>query len=128
MNFLEAEVVGESMSGVRGEGFSFPLPQHLSAAVSNRGIRKVLVGLRPEHFSVQGAGGTTSSVFAPIELEVTVAEYIGSSQFLAARVAGVPVTASVEVGPDSSPLESGQYLFDTSRIHLFEKETGDAIT
>ena len=128
MNFLEAEVVGESMSGVRGEGFSFPLPQHLSAAVSNRGIRKVLVGLRPEHFSVQGAGGTTSSVFAPIELEVTVAEYIGSSQFLAARVAGVPVTASVEVGPDSSPLESGQYLFDTSRIHLFENETGDAIT
>ena len=40
---------------------------------------------------------------------------------------GTPVTASIEVEADSPPLGSGQYLFDTSRLFLFDSETGEAI-
>lgn len=127
MNFLDAEIVDEGGLRVRGEGFKLPLPGRLQQAVDATSSRAVTVGLRPEHFSIDGVGGTSESQFAPIDLEVAVAEYIGSSQFLAAKVAESPVTAAIEVGPDSAPLESGSYRFDTSRLYLFDKETGQAI-
>lgn len=127
MNFLDAELIDEAGLRVRGQGFDLPLPTHLHDAAKQNGAQAITVGLRPEHFTIDGAGGTSESQFAPINLEVTVAEYIGSSQFLAARIGSTPVTASIEVGPDSAPLTSGAYRFDTSRLYLFDKETDQAI-
>ncbi len=127
MNFLDGEIVDEGGLRVRGEGFELPLPAKLQSAIQAHGADAVTVGLRPEHFSIDGAGGTQESVFAPIDLEVAVAEYIGSSQFLAANIAGKHMTAAIEVGPDSAPLTSGSYRFDTSRLYLFDRENGQAI-
>ena len=127
MNFLDAELTGGEEPHVQGRGFDIPLNPKLRGAAERNGAREVVVGLRPEHFSVQGAGGSQSSLFAPINLTVEVAEYIGSSQFLAARIDDQPITASIEVGPDSAPLESGEYLFDTNRMYLFDRKTGAAI-
>ena len=125
MNFMDAELVDETR--VRGDGFELPLQPELAARARARGAREIVVGLRPEHFAAPGLGGTGTSVFAPVRLEVDVAEYIGSSQFLAARIGGASVTAAIEVGPESRPLGSGEYAFDTSRIHLFDHASGDAI-
>ncbi len=127
MNFLEAELTGSDRFRVQGKGFDIPLNPRLSVAASQHSARDVIIGLRPEHFSVKGAGGSRSSLFAPVDLKVEVAEYIGSSQFLAAHIDDQPVTASIEVGPDSAPLESGEYLFDTNRMYLFDRKTGTAI-
>ncbi len=128
MNFLDAEVVDGDAVSVRGEGFEFPLPERLAAKARASGSRTVAIGLRPENFAAPSvmsrAAGTSLS---PVRLEVEVAEYIGSSQFLAARVGGVPVTAAVEVGPDTPPMESGEYAYDTNRIYLFDRETGKAV-
>ncbi len=85
---------------------------------------KVTVGLRPEHFSAMAQQGTPHSEIA---LEVDVAEYIGSSQYLAAKLGGSPVTATVDVGPDAAPMESGIYYFDIDRLYLFDRTTGEAI-
>lgn len=126
MNFLDAELTGSDVRVV-GNGFDLPLPNRLSQAVANSNSKNVVVGLRPEHFAATGSGGTQESVYAPVTLGVQVAEYIGSSQFLAAHIGQRQVTASIEVGPDAAPLESGEYLFDTSRMYLFDKETGAAI-
>ncbi|MFN3226080.1 MAG: ABC transporter ATP-binding protein [Hyphomicrobiales bacterium] len=127
MNFLNAELIDEGGIRVRGDGFDLPLPKPLQDAANKHGARNLTVGLRPEHFSIDGSGGTKESQFAPVDLEVAVAEYIGSSQFLAARIANANVTAAIEVGPDSVPLTSGAYRFDTSRLYLFDNETGQAI-
>ena len=127
MNFLEGELKGESDVSVEGKGFSLGVPAEIAARAKAHGGNKVTVGLRPEHFSVKGAGGTETSVFSAVNLEVEVAEYIGSSQFLAASIGGQSVTAAIEVGPDSAPLTSGEYTFDTSRIYLFDSASGDAI-
>ncbi len=128
MNFLDGAITGGESLEVRGQGFRLPLHGRLGQAAKTHGSADVIVGLRPEHFSLPGAGGTDSSVFASIRLSVDVAEYIGSSQFLAARIEDAPVTASIEVGPDSPPLASGEYQFDTSRIYLFDKASGAAIS
>ena len=128
MNFLSADIVEGRQISVRGDGFDLPLAgKQAGKAMGSKG-RKVVVGLRPEHFSVAGTGGgAAGAAYAPINLEVDVAEYIGSSQFLAAKIGSLNVTASVEVGPDSAPMTSGEYLFDTNRVYLFDPENGEAL-
>ncbi|MYF89636.1 MAG: hypothetical protein F4186_10010 [Boseongicola sp. SB0676_bin_33] len=128
MNLLDAELQGDGLR-VMGQGFDLPLPPRLHKAAQGHGARQVIVGLRPEHFAARPAdGGTEASFLAPVDLDVKVAEYIGSSQFLAADIGGRQVSAAIEVGPDSAPLTSGTYMFDTNRIYLFDKTTGDTVT
>ncbi|NIA69968.1 sn-glycerol-3-phosphate ABC transporter ATP-binding protein UgpC [Pelagibius litoralis] len=124
MNFLEGEIADEAgVLRVRGAGFDLPVPGRMKERVSAARNRDVTVGLRPEHFSANDSGG----VLAPIQLQVDVAEYIGSSQFLAAVVGQQHVTASVDVGPDAEPLRSGDYYFDADRIYLFDRASGQAL-
>ena len=112
---------------VRAEGFRLPLHRRPAAAARARHSANVAVGLRARHFTIGGTGGTEASVFAAIQLSAAAAEYIGFSQFLAARIQDMPITACVEVGPDSAPIASGEYRFDRSGIHLFDGESGTAI-
>ena len=125
MNFLDAELYRENdRIRVRGEEFSLPLPDRLYPRVESAEVREVKVGLRPEHFSATDAG---EGDFAPLELNVDVAEYIGSNQFLAARLGPNSMTASVDAGPDAAPMGSGRYFFDVNRMYLFDRRTGNAV-
>ena len=126
MNILDAEVQ-EDAGGLKvvGNGFALPLNEALSQRVRANGSKKVKVGLRPEHFSNHQS--TECALMSPIHLTVQVAEYIGSSQFLASTIGGEPVTACIEVDSDTKPLGSGEYLFDANRIYLFDAQTEKAI-
>ena len=125
MNFLPGEIADQAGDlRVRGDGFDLPVPGRMKARASAAQSRDVVVGLRPEHFS---AGNRGEGAYAPITLSVDVAEYIGSSQFLAARVGEQHVTASVDVGPDAEPMSSGDYYFDADRLYLFDRASGQAI-
>ena len=125
MNFIDAELNGEGDTlEVRGDGFALPVSKRLRERANASKSRVVTVGLRPEHFAATEA---TVQNGAPLALDVEVAEYIGSSQFLAARLGGHPITASVDVGPDASPMQSGEYYFDIERMYLFERQSGDAL-
>ena len=112
MNFLAAELTGTDSIRVRGDGFNLPLNSRLQAQTRSRTDRRVIVGMRPEHFASHGIHATTPSEYAPVNLTVEVAEYIGSSQYSTAWIGGVPATASIEVGPDSETLQTGEYLFN----------------
>ncbi len=124
MTLLDAELSEENGAlSAAGQGFKLPLPDRLRERASAAGARQISVGLRPEHF----AGDAIDDNFAPIDLAVKVAEYIGSSQFLAAEVGGKAITAAVEVGPEANLLSDGKYFFDTRRIYLFDRESGNAL-
>ena len=121
MNLLTAELSGEGADlQVVGDGFLLPVPDRLRQRAENAHSKNVVAGLRPEHFYASPGG----QAMAAMPLEVSVAEYIGSSQFLAAEVNGQPVTATVDAGPDAGPMSSGTYYFDTDRLYLFDRETG----
>ncbi len=124
MNMLDGEIAGSDRLRIEGRGFSLPVPDRLAARARRAPRRAVTVGLRPEHFAAADSGAGNHS---EIDLEVSVSEYIGSSQFLAATVRGHPVTASVEVGPDAPPMTSGRYYFDVDRLYLFDRASGEAI-
>ncbi len=128
MNFLDGELRGDDTVAVKGDGFELPLAPELAKRAKKTRGKKVVAGLRPEHFAVEASrAGSSESTYAKIRLDVSVAEYIGSSQFLAAKIGDVHVTAAVEAGPASEPMSSGNYLFDTSRVYLFDRESGNAI-
>ncbi len=129
MNFLEGDLVahGDALH-IDGPGFSLPVPSRMRDGLAAQKGRAVVAGLRPEHFAAAGSvAGTQGATLVPIDLSVDVAEYIGSSQFLAARVGDQAVTAAIEVDADAQPLASGQYLFNAERLYLFDRETGLAL-
>lgn len=124
MTLIEAEISEEAdQLIVKGHGFELPLPDRLTQRVQTAGASVVTLGLRPEHFSAEAR----TQEFAPVELKVKVAEYIGSSQYLAAELGGASLTAAVEVGPEADLLSDGRYFFDTSRLYLFDSKTGAAL-
>ena len=125
MNFLDAELHSEGdQLAARGEGFNINVPERIRKQAESATDNQVVVGLRPEHFY---ASNDQHNGFSAVDLEVDVAEYIGSSQFLAARLGSQTVTATVDVGPDAEPMQSGEYFFDTNRLYLFDKKTGIAL-
>ncbi len=125
MNFLDSVITREQEQlYVQGLGFKIPIPDRLRQRAEACTSAELTVGMRPEHFS---ASDDSSGNLAALNLEVDVAEYIGSSQFLAARLGEQAVTATVDVGPDAEPMRSGQYYFDTNRLYLFDRKTGMAI-
>ena len=124
MTLLDADLLQEGdVVTVAGSGFRLPLPDRLRARAEAANGRHVSVGLRPEHF----AGSALEDSYAPIDLKVKVSEYIGSSQFLAAEVGNASITAAVEVGPEADLLSDGRYFFDTRRIYLFDRQSGEAL-
>lgn len=125
MNFLDCDIRDEQGHlYVHGNGFSLPVPDRLRQQAESSAVTQCTVGLRPEHFY---ASDNNSGNLAALNLVVDVAEYIGSSQFLAAHLGEQAVTATVDVGPDAEPMGSGQYFFDTNRLYLFDRKTGMAL-
>ena len=125
MNLLDAEITDGEAATANGSGFSITLPPALAARARQSSTPRVTVGLRPEHFvAPQSPGQASNADLVPIHLDVDVAEYIGSSQYLAARIGDRQVTAAVEVGPDTEAMTSGEYGFDSKRIYLFDTATG----
>ena len=126
MNFLDCTLSREGDGlVVAGDGFRLPVSPRLTERFAPAVGQSVVAGLRPEHFIGRGTRSAESGAeLAPIHLDVSVAEYIGSSQFLAARIGDVPVTAAVEADIDAGAMTSGEYLFDTSRLYLFDRESG----
>jgi multiple sugar transport system ATP-binding protein len=124
MTLLPADLSDENgQTFVTGNGFRLPVPERLKAAAQGSASNGITVGLRPEHFSAEAR----TKDFAPIDLIVKVAEYIGSSQYLAADIGGQNITAAVEVGPESELMTDGTYYFDTTRLYLFDRKTGAAL-
>ncbi|NCO21149.1 MAG: sn-glycerol-3-phosphate ABC transporter ATP-binding protein UgpC [Rhodobacterales bacterium] len=120
MTLLPGELTDEGGTiKVRGAGFNLPLPDRLRARAAASPTRAITLGMRPEHFAAEAR----TPDFAAVDLTVRVAEYVGSSQYLAADLGGQAITAAVEVGPESDLLGDGRYYFDTSRLYLFDRKT-----
>lgn len=125
MNFLNAELTRiDQELHVVGDGFELPVPERLRLRAEQSKTKDIIVGMRPEHFS---ASATGDGKLAAVTLGVNVAEYIGSSQFLAATLGNQAITATVDVGPDAEPMQSGTYFFDANRLYLFDRTSGVAI-
>ncbi len=83
MNFLPGKVVGQTADGVTVQvtddpGVTLTLPIHSAVAVGS----EVALGVRPEHFGDAGTGD------ADLTVEIDVAEHLGNTSYVYARMAG----------------------------------------
>ena len=128
MNFVDATArVEGGKAFLDVEGQSIELPADKAKAVIDGGYngKQVIFGIRPENI-IEVKGDKK----APYQFEskVNVYELLGAEVFLYFDLGNANITARVEPTTKVRPGDTVKYTFDTSKIHVFDKETELTIT
>ncbi|HYN70292.1 MAG TPA: sn-glycerol-3-phosphate ABC transporter ATP-binding protein UgpC [Candidatus Eisenbacteria bacterium] len=118
MNFVDVTSDGNT---VTGPGMSFPIPSRYKAALNDAAL---VAGFRPEHLEL---GDIPSA--ATVRAKADVVEYMGDEELLHATVpdhAG-DVVAIVKSDNHVKPGDVIDLKLPLDRLHLFNKETGEAV-
>lgn len=113
MNFLRGKATTDGRSVALGTGHSIPLPSTL------RGGQDVVLGVRPEHVTLDGGG---------LPATIKVVEPTGSETHLMAELAGQEVTAVIKERYAADPGGKIGLSFDKDRVHIFDVQTGTRLT
>jgi multiple sugar transport system ATP-binding protein len=119
MNQFEATVeMGENgpVAVAKDARIALPALEELRGAHG----RRVIVGIRPEHASIEPLpGGST----VPVELELV--ETLGSEALLHTTVAGTPFVIKTETGGDTDHLNGVRAMHVAAeRVKVFDQESG----
>jgi multiple sugar transport system ATP-binding protein len=120
MNFTDIAVnTGDLTSG----GFSFPVPARYTESIKGAG-NTVTVGFRPEHLELGDVGGQTGTVDGTAD----VVEYMGNEELLHVHVGDQEIVAIVDSSHHVRPGDAVKLRLPIDQLHLFNTETGDAIS
>jgi len=122
MNFLPARL--EASGRLRVASSQFSVPESISTVFRNYTGRQLLLGIRPEHILLSASAAETMS----IEGETDLVEELGNETVVRANCGEHQLTAR---GKDYGELTIAQkviFSFPWSKVHLFEKESGKALT
>ncbi|HEV2250957.1 MAG TPA: ABC transporter ATP-binding protein [Candidatus Limnocylindria bacterium] len=121
MNFFPAKLTGSADAPVADAGF-FKAPVSASGA---RSIGKdVVVGIRPEDID---AVALAQDGHLPVDAQVDVVEFLGNEFQLHLSTAGQTFVARVDTRTQTQPGASLRVGFDRTKIHVFDKQTEQAI-
>ena len=125
MNFLEADVSEEGGAiFVSGEGFKLRLEGEKAEAARGAGKRELVLGIRPSDLRFDAEAQAERS----LTLNVLVSEYIGAQSVLLCECG--PSKVMVELNSET-PVALGQTLNFTvnpNGVHLFDRESEEALT
>ena len=127
MNFLDSRVVeDDGRLYVDGGNIRLAIPESLEAKYKSRVNSEVVFGIRPEQFNDLAFA---SDIPGREELEamVDVMEPIGSEVILIVTVGEEQLTVKVDPHTSASVNHPIRLSVDMNRMHLFDKDTGDAI-
>jgi multiple sugar transport system ATP-binding protein len=123
MNFIRVQV-SEKGTLSAGENFNVALPSQLSDAVRSKGLRELILGVRPEHLRLVGNGQTEN----PIPGVVDVVEPQGSTTILQINIgAETKIIAQVNEQWGRQPGERLQLSIPPDAIHLFDPVTDQRV-
>ena len=125
MNLVPVDQVSEDGSAsLRNGGFVVRVPERFAALAAAQGNRRMVVGLRPEHFTV--ANGTAeNAVTVPARVEVV--EYLGDEQLVHLAAGEVPFVAKLPVEPRLAAGESVTLSVPLAKLYLFDEESESAL-
>ncbi len=124
MNMFEGDLSGDLQLQFTAPGLDVPVPRRLEGAVKTRGSKKVILGIRPEHISLQpGEENPPGSFAAKVEVVEPRGNEIVCYLSLGDRnlVARLPANSEVSVGTNE------RFVIDDDHLHLFEKDSTLAI-
>jgi multiple sugar transport system ATP-binding protein len=123
MNFIRVQV-SEKGTLSAGENFNVALPSQLSDAARSKGLRELILGVRPEHLRLVGNGQTEN----PIPGVVDVVEPQGSTTILQVDVGtDTKIIAQVNEQWGRQPGERLQLSIPPDAIHLFDPATDQRV-
>jgi multiple sugar transport system ATP-binding protein len=119
MNFVNVERDGDQISG---SGISFPIPGRLRGGLD--GASQLIAGFRPEHMEL---GELPNS--ATVRAKAEVVEFLGDEELLHVSVQGFEgdIVAVVSSEHRVKPGDVLDLKVPLDKLHLFNRETGDAI-
>jgi multiple sugar transport system ATP-binding protein len=128
MNFISGTILQNgSMKFMQDRSnFSLPVPREMESRLATHVKLPITVGIRPEHiYEKRPAGADT---FASFKANVEVVEPVGNEIFVYFST-GTDSQYVARIASDTPPEVGKPYdlFFDTSKIHFFDKETGQAI-
>ena len=121
MNFFPAKQSGGADSPTADAGFfQAPLPAGTGGAAG----RDLVVGIRPEDIDATLTG---QNGHIPVDAKVDVVEFLGNEFQLHLSAAGQTFVARVDTRTQTQPGASIRVGFDRSKLHVFDKQTEEAI-
>ena len=126
MNFVDVTVEGSAETArLVGPGdWSLPTPPRLRRIAGDIAGKKLVAGFRPEHLEI-GEMGSESATF---QARAEVVEYLGNEELLHVSAANQDVVAIVSSEHRVRPGDVLKLTLPLSKLHLFDSETGEALT
>ena len=125
MNFVEVTTDGDGdATRLVGPGdWSVPLPSRARSVAGAVGGKHV-AGFRPEDLEIGEIGGESAS----FQARADVVEYLGHEELLHVSAANQDIVAIVDSEHRVRPGDVIKLTLPLSKLHLFDGETGDALT
>lgn len=129
MNFLSAsvcEVGGKVAVKVLGKEIYLPVEKQEILKSDGYVGKEVILGIRPEHIkcSTEGMEASGETLF---KSEIQVHENLGAETFLHIEEEGKKIEIKTATVDNVSTEGSIEYVFDTSKVYLFDKETEETL-
>jgi multiple sugar transport system ATP-binding protein len=126
MNFVEVTVDGKAETArLVGPGdWAVPTPQRLRGIAGDIAGKKLVAGFRPEHLEIGDAGSDSAS----FQARADVVEYLGHEELLHVSAANQDIVAIVDSEHRVRPGDVIKLTLPLSKLHLFDDETGEALT
>ena len=125
MNFIEAVFDGKTLGA---GGTKFELMPDKAAVLRDKGYldKTVIMGIRPENVH-DAKAESLHKLTSSFETKVTVFELLGSEVQLYFDFAGSSMSAKVDQTSRAAVGDTVCLAFDMEKIHVFDKETEQAI-
>ncbi|HSK52556.1 MAG TPA: sn-glycerol-3-phosphate ABC transporter ATP-binding protein UgpC [Clostridia bacterium] len=126
MNFVDVSVDGRGDTArLVGPGdWEVPTPPRLRGIAGDIAGKKLVAGFRPEHLEIGDAGSESAS----FQARADVVEYLGHEELLHVSAADQDVVAIVDSEHRVRPGDVLKLTLPLSKLHLFDSETGEALT
>jgi multiple sugar transport system ATP-binding protein len=127
MNFFPGELVSENGElWVQTTGLRLKVPDAKRSQLASANGREVIFGVRPEHIHHrsevrEASPGQTANV------KVSVVEPLGSEVFAYLSTNGHEFIARMDASAKPNPGETVETVFETNRLHIFDKESEQAL-
>ncbi|MDI6765533.1 MAG: sn-glycerol-3-phosphate ABC transporter ATP-binding protein UgpC [Bacteroidota bacterium] len=127
MNFFEGRLLSNNGLTFESNTKQFSLPLHLetSKRLSAHANTEITLGIRPEHISAKHQNDFCMKI--PVEVQVT--EPVGNEIFVYFTIGQLTETYVSRIPADIQPpvRKTFDLFFDTSKLHFFDKSSGNAI-
>jgi multiple sugar transport system ATP-binding protein len=124
MNFIEVKAQRDNgRFTLRNENVMLPVPERLRGSLEKAGD-SLTAGVRPEHFEL----GTTTAEGARFKATCDVVEFLGNEELLHVRIADHDIVAIVDASHRVRPGDELEFHVPIDKLHIFESETGAALT